>query len=152
MASKDTIPVSGDAEDLLEALRKRAFLSEEKAKLVLTNNAPAKWNTMIVAAGVKFFFRDGTNFTDGPRELQLPTGDRTVFSGNDPRGCVFQYVVATLVIVDDDIPEIITYRDGMAPGQCMQRATISLQLPTTISESSLASGRKSARLGLSSVD
>jgi hypothetical protein len=59
---------------------------------------PADWNVTI-EAGAKFLNSDGSDHTDGPVQLNLPTGTCHAFASADSSKCVKQVFVALNVSV-----------------------------------------------------
>src|SRR5713101_2193633 len=85
-----------NAGDLLKALDCMRVLNG-MCRIALLNKTPAEWSVTILAAGVKFHYRDGSTYQDGPRQVNLGAGALTRFNSDKPDGCVDSYFVATTV-------------------------------------------------------
>jgi hypothetical protein len=57
-------------------------------EFVLKNAKPPDWKLVITQGGAKFFYSDGTDYTDGPKPLSLQSGDSYSFYSNDDKKCV----------------------------------------------------------------
>jgi hypothetical protein len=56
----------------------------------------------IVGGGVKFFWLDGTSYTDGPREINIYPGHEDTFYSNDKGCCVA--IVCSFVATSPYLP------------------------------------------------
>lgn len=113
------------ADDLLNSLSNIHTLNGT-AQITLLNNCPPKWNVVILVAGIKFFYSDGTDYTDGPRSVMLSSGQSATFMSNDPEGCVQNYFVAMTVKAGNEEPKNMTYQDGVGPDECLLHTTLVL--------------------------
>jgi hypothetical protein len=119
-----------ETRDLVEKLQDKQFQPSGKTVaglcyVTLTNQCPPEWGVVIVSGGVKFFNDDGTDYTDGPKPLNVPSGHSTTFVSKDPNKCVHQYFLAINVRVGNE-QQSMTHQDGVEPGECMLHVTLTL--------------------------
>lgn len=100
----------------------------------LCNKTPANWGVTIVAAGVKFFYSDGTDYIDGPRNINLGAGGCANFQSNDNLKCVKQFLLAATVDVPNEGPANMTYQDGVGQGECLLHDGVDLGPKNVMSE------------------
>src|SRR5215469_4473928 len=113
-------------EDLVQAVRKvRRRTFNGVCQITLLNGCPADWNVVIVAAGVKFFYAQGGDFTDGPRDVNLYSGQSATFVSGDPAECVQGYALAATVATPDGAQNM-PYTDSAPQGQCLIHETVTL--------------------------
>lgn len=114
-----------DTKSLLKALNDLKAVGHI-AQITLLNNTPSDWDAIVIAAGVKFFYQDGTDFTDGPREVNLSAGATATFMSNKPNGCVQGFALAATVQVGNESPQNITFADTTKPDECLIHETVAL--------------------------
>jgi hypothetical protein len=112
-----------DAKELIRALDVSVLATT--CQITLANNCPSGWRVVIIAAGVKFFYDDGSDTTDGPRSVMLQSGQTATFVGKSA-GCVQQFVLAMTVKAGDEDPQTMTYQDGVDPQHCLTHMTVAL--------------------------
>lgn len=120
----------------------RLFESMKRAgtcKVTLRNGTPPSWNVTIVEAGVKFFFRDNTDFVDGPVNLNLSAGQEAYFDSNNPEKCVFQEQTFLKIVVPNQPPAILQAVYTAKPGECLLAITHTLAPKQSIAEKDLPS-------------
>jgi len=84
------------------------------------NTCFPEWNVVIAAAGVNFYYDDGTSDVDGPRPVNLHAGQRANFSSKKPNGCVKRMFVAlTVVVPNEPAQNMTTNIDDVGPNECM---------------------------------
>jgi hypothetical protein len=113
-----------DTSDLLEKLAKVIILNGT-CQITLVNATPPNWGVVIVSGGVKFFYRDGTDFTDGPKTLSLGFGQSAIFASDEPDGCVFEFCIAFNVRIGGD-QQTFTHQDGVGHEGCLQHESVTL--------------------------
>lgn len=74
------------------------------------NGCPAGWGVIIAAAGVNFYYKDGTSETVGPRPVNLSTGQKASFSSTKLLGCVKSSLLAMKVVIPGDGAKDMTYK------------------------------------------
>lgn len=109
---------------LMQQLEKMQSL-QGTCQITLVNACPPEWGVVIVAGGTKFFYRDGTDFTDGPRPLNISAGQSATFMSNQPDECVFQFFIAFNVVVQGQ-QQTFTNQDGVPAGQCLLHESVTL--------------------------
>lgn len=119
------------ADDLLQLLAQPA---SGRCSIILVNGCPPEWRVVILSGGVKFFYRDGAEYIDGPRPLNLSSGQSAAFFSNDANKCVHQFFLAMNVKAGDEAPVTMTHQDGVEPGKCLLRMTITLGPKRVLSE------------------
>jgi hypothetical protein len=120
-----------DASDLLKQLTEVVILNGT-CQITLINATPPAWGAVIVSGGVKFFYRDGTDFIDGPKPLSLGSGQSATFVSDKPDGCVFQFFIAFNVRIGGS-QQTFTNQDGVGPGECLAHESVTLE-PKPITE------------------
>lgn len=139
------------ARELISGVEKRATASGYVAQITIINNCPPAWGVVINSAGVKFFYRDGSDYTDGPRTINLSSGQSATFTSNDGNQCVFQFFAAMVVTIPNEGSKTFTNQDAAAEGQCLVHESVILG-PQNNTVSSSAIGREiSAVLKLSKL-
>lgn len=118
-------------DDLLQLLAQPA---NGRCTIILVNGCPPEWRVVILSGGVKFFYRDGTDHIDGPRPLNLGSGQSAAFFSNDANKCVHQFFLAMNVKAGDEDPITMTHQDGVEAGKCLLRMTITLGPKRVLSE------------------
>lgn len=94
-------------------------------------------NAMIASAGVKFFYSDGTDYTDGPRNVNIPEGGNAAFYSDDGAKCVKQWYCVMVATAPNYKPYTFETRDAANEGECIISAVTGLDPKLTISEVSL---------------
>ncbi|MBK9374272.1 MAG: hypothetical protein IPN03_11215 [Holophagales bacterium] len=132
--------VSLEAPELVAGVERLAQAAPTgyQAQITLINNCPSSWGVVIVSAGVKFFYRSGADYTDGPRNVHLSSGQSATFVSNDPNQCVFQYFLAAVVTVPNEPPKTLTNQDGVGPGECVVHCSLVLGPKQSVGEATLA--------------
>lgn len=105
--------------------------------LTLENALPAGYAAVIVEAGAKFFYLDGTSFVDGPRKISVPSGSRVTFRSNKPDGCVSTIFVTCLVSVAGGAPQRVDYSEPSEPGNCWITVDVKLGPKAAIAHADL---------------
>jgi len=116
-------------EDLKERLAQgiKPRLLNGTCEFDVCNDTPPEWNVTIVEGGARFFNSDGTDYTDGPRAINVPTGTCAPFNSVDNTKCVKQVFLAVNVSVPGEEPQTFTYQTEMSPeGQCWTRQGVVL--------------------------
>ncbi|HTV54285.1 MAG TPA: hypothetical protein VMI06_05155 [Terriglobia bacterium] len=104
-------------------------------QITLINNCPSDWDVTILAAGVKFFYRDNTDYTDGPRNIDLRTGGSATFVSNSSEECTAQFFLAMTVQAGSEPPQNMTYQNGVPQDQCLLHESVILGPKSSVSES-----------------
>lgn len=123
-----------DTSDLLNA---EPRVLNGTCTLTLENSVPAGWNAVIIEAGAKFFYIDGSSFIDGPRKMSVPTGGRAVFRSNKPDGCVSTIFLTCLVSVNGGTPQRVDYTEPSQPGNCWIEVGVRIGPKNSISHEDL---------------
>jgi len=134
------------SQDLLKALDLDLQVRNGQCVITIQNSCPPDWKVIILVAGVKFFYVDGTDFIDGPRQVMLTSGQAALFRSNKPDGCVQSIFCALKVKAGDEEPATFTYDDAVEPGKCLLRMTVSLGPKNQIEQKDLASDSIAPRL------
>lgn len=111
---------------LVAAVERQAAATGYQCQITIMNNCPAAWGVVIQSAGVKFFYRDNTDYTDGPRNVRLSSGQSATFVSNDANKCVYQYFAAMVVTVPGQGSQTFTTQDGVEDGKCLIHTTVVL--------------------------
>jgi hypothetical protein len=108
----------------------------------LQNNCPSAWGVVIASAGVNFYYKDGTSETDGPRPVQLSSGQVASFRSTKPAGCVKRSFLAMTVVIPGEGAKQMTHSsEDAGEGQCFLQDGIQLGPKSTVAETDLgASG------------
>lgn len=123
MLAEATAPLVGSVESSAKAAAKAAGY---QCQITIVNNCPPSWGVVIVSAGVKFFYRDGTDYTDGPRNINLGSGGTATFVSNDASKCVYQYFLAMVVQVPNQGSQTFTDQGGVEEGKCLIHTSVTL--------------------------
>ncbi|MNN88760.1 hypothetical protein D3C81_2064850 [compost metagenome] len=82
---------------------------------------------MIAAAGVNFYYDDGSSDVDGPRPVSLSAGQHANFFSKKPRGCVQRMFVALTVTAPGESPKNYTASiTDCPPDECMSSRGIAI--------------------------
>jgi hypothetical protein len=95
-------------------------------QVTMTNNCPADWGAVIVAAGCKFFYDDGTDYTDGPVAMNVGTGGSYTFVSDKAAGCVQGILLAATVELPNQNRQTVTASEAAPTGECLIHVTESL--------------------------
>ena len=75
---------------------------------------------VVAAAGVNFYYDDGTSDVDGPRPVNLYANQRANFSSKTPDGCVKRMYVAMTVVIPNEPAKTLTANiTDVGPNECM---------------------------------
>ena len=101
----------------------------------ITNGTPPEWNATIIEVGAKFFYRDGSDFTDGPKSVNLGVNDSVILSSDDPSRCVHGVYVLVRVHIPGDDPQLFPHTEQAEKG-CLLHVPLTLgkKDPTSDSE------------------
>jgi hypothetical protein len=113
----------GKADDLIEKLGVLKPRDSYTCEITVENDCPSDWDVNIIAAGCKFFYSDGTDYTDPARQIDLHSGGTATFISNSSTKCVMQFVLAMTVQARSDPAQNMVYQDGAAAGQCLLHET-----------------------------
>ena len=136
-------PKTIDADSLLaqlETLRPAQAARGYQCQITLINNCPPAWGVVIVAAGVKFFYRDGSDYTDGPRNVNLSSGQSATFVSDDAQKCVYQYFLAMTVTVPGEGAQNMTNQGSAGEGECLIHTSVTLGPKSAIAQNDLKRG------------
>lgn len=98
-----------------------------RCQIEIWNDTHPADNIIVVAGGIKFFFRDGKDETVGPYTLNLRGGQKkTIWSTND-KGCVFRYFVAMTCVIDGNTQNL-TYDAPPTPKDCLIRDGVVIRI------------------------
>ena len=82
---------------------------------------------VIAAAGVNFYYDNGTSDVDGPRPVNLYAGQRANFSSKQPNGCVKRMYVALTVVAPGEPAKTMTANiTDVGPNECMSSRGVSV--------------------------
>ena len=91
------------------------------------NTCFPEWKVVIAAAGVNFYYDDGTSDVDGPRPVNLYAGQRANFVSKRANGCVKRmYVAMTVVIPNEGSKTMTTDITDVGPNECMSSRGVSV--------------------------
>jgi hypothetical protein len=125
--------------DLVEKLRPKPL--NGICEFVLKNGTPPEWGVVITQGGAKFFYSDGTDYTDGPKSLNLRSGDSYSFYSDDASKCVKQVFLAINVYVPGEGEQTEQGSTEMAEeGKCWTRLGLELGKRDIISEDEIGHG------------
>jgi hypothetical protein len=134
-----------NVDDLMK--RMSARIMNGTCEFVLRNSTPSNWRVRITEGGCKFFYSDGTSDIDGPKNLNLDSGDSYSFYSGDSTKCVKQCFLAITVNVPGEDDQTLTYTSEMAPdGECWLRNGVELGQKSAISEKDLSAKGISNRM------
>lgn len=85
----------------------------------IVNECKPEWNVNIVAVGCKFFFSDGTDFQDGPIQVNVSAGGDTSLRTNDPTKCVIKVFITITAQQSGQSPQNYAGQKDPPPGQCL---------------------------------
>lgn len=135
-------------EDLVELVN-MPYSSNPRCVVTIKNSTPCAWEVTILSGGVKFFYRNNKDYTDGPRPINLGcNGASTQFQSHDPNQCVFQIFAAIVVQVKGEEPKTYTARDDAGEGKCLYHISYDLGPTATLD---LADGRRVSAYDLISL-
>jgi hypothetical protein len=84
------------------------------------NTTFPEWGVVVAAAGVNFYYDDGTSDVDGPRSVNLYAGQRANFSSKKANGCVKRMYVAMTVVIPGEPAQTLTADiTDVGPKECM---------------------------------
>jgi hypothetical protein len=107
-------------------------------QITVTNACPTEWGVVILVGGCKFFFSDDTEYTDGPKALDLRSGESATFITNKPEECVHQFFLALSVKAGDEPAQSLTKQEGVPEGQCLLHESITLGPKQRVAADALA--------------
>jgi hypothetical protein len=110
-------------------------------RVILRNACPPEWNLLIIAGGCKFFYRDGTEYQDGPHALKLASGQETSFSSNDPSKCVGSEMTVCTVKVPDQPAQNLAGSGDCPANECLLGITHTVAPKRSISKDALKKGK-----------
>jgi hypothetical protein len=141
-----------DLKDRLEKAKTenpRMKLLNGVCTFVLANETPPEWEVTVIEGGAKFFNSDGTDYTDGPKALNVPSASSYTFASADPSKCVLQIFLAINVSVPGEAPQTMVYQTEMAPeGECWISQGVTLGQANAVAEGELTSSRRMPLLTL----
>jgi hypothetical protein len=144
---EDVMAAELEVADLIERMSVRVL--NGTCTFIIANNTPPEWRVRITDGGCKFFYSDGTDDTDGPRNLMLDSGMSANFYSQDSTKCVKQCFLAINVSVPDEGTQPMTYTSEMAPkDQCWTQNGVELGQKLSVAEVDLSKSGKAHRLGL----
>lgn len=113
-----------------------------RCEFELENATPSGWQATILEAGVKFFYRDGTDDTDGPRRINLQSGQKASFFSRQSSKCVYQvFAVIKVHVQGEPNDATYTYRDDAGANQCFMKVPVRLGPKNVVAEADLSSGK-----------
>ena len=125
-----------NADDLLKELGK-VHPRNGTCQITMVNNTPADWGAVIVAAGCKFFYSDGTDYIDGPIGMSVGSGGAYTFVSDKPDGCVQGFTLAATVSVPNQGDQTVTASDSCTPDECILHETEVLGQQATVAKGKL---------------
>lgn len=127
---------SADAADLLGKMSVRIL--NGVCEFILANETPPDWRVRITQGGAKFFNEDKTDYTDGPHNLNIDSGQSYSFYSRDAGKCVSQIFLAITCNSPTDGDQTFTYTTPMAPvGKCRIRAGVALGKTSIVDQKDL---------------
>lgn len=131
-----------DDNKLVELVSAGVRILNGRCEFEIENGTPSGWQATILEVGVKFFYRDGTDDTDGPRRVNLQSGQKASFFSKKADQCVFQVFAAIKVHVQGEPNDATyTYRDDAGTGQCFIKVPVRLGPKNSVAETALADGK-----------
>lgn len=131
----------------LVARMKQPRVQAGRCQVTLSNAMPPEWGVTIGEAGVKFFYRDGTDYPTDPKDVNLGSGETATFLSDDASKCVFGIFMAARVHVPDEEPQLLTDNYQEEDGKCTLHVTFTLGPKASVSAEALGSSRTSDYLG-----
>ena len=123
-------------EDLLNKMKS---LERYPCMAIVENRTPCDWGITIIEGGVKFFYRDESDFQNGPRRLYLRCNESETFYSDNAQKCTYQAFLAIKVEAPGEDPVIMTSRRTIPGRDCAKKFTFTLAPRETITEPSLSS-------------
>jgi hypothetical protein len=133
---------------LLRSLNDGVHLLNGTCQIALVNDTPANWNVTIAAAGVRFDYADGTDYTDGPQGVGLESGDAATFVSKKPDGCVTSFVLTLITEIPGEDAETYTYSYAEEPDMCLICQTVCIESAVSLSRDDIKKKGLSVRLRL----
>ena len=131
-----------DVMDTTRELIERAGRLHKRAtsfcQITVTNACPPEWGVIILVGGCKFFFSDDTDQSDGPKNLDLRSGESATFITDRPEECVHQFFLALSVKAGDEPAQSLTKQEGVPEGQCLLHETVILRPKQHVAADALA--------------
>jgi hypothetical protein len=122
-------------------------LTNGVCQFVLSNETPPEWQVTVIEGGARFFNSDGSDYTDGPTPMTVPTGSSYTFESADSSKCVKQIFLAINVQVPGEDPQTMTYQTEMASdGECWISQGVVLQQTNQVKVVELGLNKRIARL------
>ena len=123
-----------NADDLVAQLT-QANRKSLLCQVTITNETPPEWGVRIGEMGVKFFYRDGTDYTDGPRMINIESGKSAIFRSHDRNRCVHGVFVVARVHIPNEKPEefIYTYQE-VDEKKCIVHLPLTFGEKTSVSQ------------------
>ncbi|WP_370977008.1 hypothetical protein [Enterobacter ludwigii] len=112
-------------DELLNALS--AVIMNGYAGCQIGNTCYPEWGVIIAAAGVNFYYDDGSSDVDGPRPVNLSAGQRANFYSKKPKGCVQRMFVAVTVVAPGEPAKNYTANiTDCPPNECMSSRGVAI--------------------------
>lgn len=108
--------VREDVREIEVLLREAKTSSGDTAQVTIQSAYPPDWHVMIELAGVKFFYRDGSDYTGGPHEGDLGSGGIATFTSDVAEKCVYQFFVALQLKVSGENSQPLTWQNSVPAG------------------------------------
>lgn len=108
-------------------------------QITVTNDCPEDWGVVILVGGCRFFFTDDTDYTDGPKTLDLASGESATFTCDKAEGCVHQFFLALSVKAGDEPAQSLTAQECAPDGECLLRDAVVLGVKQSVAADVLAS-------------
>ncbi len=105
--------------DDLKSLMGQTLTGPGLCRVIVRNQTPPAWGLRIIQIGTKFFYRDGSEFVDGPHSVNISSGGETSTQNNDPNKCVYQEQTFIQVIVPGQPPAILQAIGTCPADQCL---------------------------------
>lgn len=119
-------------QELLEALKNLEIAVDSNVcQITISNNCPAGWGVVIIAAGVRYFYVDQSSSIDGPRPVLLSAGQTATFMSQNK--CVQSFTAALTARIPGEGDKNFTSSDSAPQNQCLLHTTVALGPKSTIS-------------------
>lgn len=112
--------------ELIERAGRTPKKSSSFCQVTVTNACPPEWGVVVQVGGCKFFFSDDSDYTDGPKALDLRAGESATFVTSRPEECVHQYFMALSVKAGDEPAQPLTVEESVPAGQCLLHEAVTL--------------------------
>ncbi len=124
--------------ELIEQAGRRRKKATPYCQITVANACPVEWGVVVLVGGCKFFFGDDTDYIDGPKALDLHSGESATFVTDRPEECVHQFFLALSVKVGDEPAQSLIEEGSVPDGECLLHETIVLGVKQSVAADAFA--------------